>query len=162
MNEKNSFIVLFDRDIQFIFHFWQKLCEKKNIKSKLFIAWYSKIDDQIENANADFKIYLKIYVNYNQNDWMNFLSFVEFKINSIKNNSIELKFFLITQNYFFKSKLKFSKFITKNAKTKKIWEKQTNSSIKLKWSKFIFEMNCVKFKLCKKNTQIEINILFQN
>ena len=55
-----SFIVMFNRKIQFIFHFWQKLCERINIKSKLFIAWHSEIDNQIENANADFKIYLKI------------------------------------------------------------------------------------------------------
>ena len=120
-----------DRDIQFTFHFWQKLCEKIDIKSKLFTAWHSKIDDQIENANANFKVYLKVYVNYNQDDWINFLSFVEFEINSIKNNSIELKLFLTTKNNFFKSELEFSKFVTRNAETKKKWKKQINSSIKL-------------------------------
>ena len=119
---------MFDRKTQFIFHFWQKLCEKINIKSKLFTAWHSKTNDQIENANANFKVYLKVYVNYNQNDWINFLSFVEFEINSIKNNSIELKSFLTIKNYFFKSKLEFSKFVMRNAKTKKEMKK-TNKFI---------------------------------
>ena len=123
---------MFDRETQFIFHFWQKLCEKINIKSKLFTAWHSKTNNQIENANADFKVYLKIYVNYNQNDWIDFLSFVEFEVSSIKSNSIELKSFLVTKDYLSKSRLEFSKLVTRNAKTKKKWKKQINSSIKLK------------------------------
>ena len=114
-----SFIVMFDRETQFTFHFWRRLCEKIDTKSKLSTAWHSKIDDQIENANANFKVYLKVYVNYNQDDWVDFLSFVEFEVNSIKSNSIELKSFLATKDYLFKSELESSKLVTKNAETRK-------------------------------------------
>ena len=67
--EKNYLIIIiFDKKTQFVNHFQARLCAKINIKSKLFIFFHSKIDDQIKNVNEILKQYLKAYCNYNQNN----------------------------------------------------------------------------------------------
>ena len=53
---------------QFINDFWKRLCKRLDIEVALSIVWHLKIDDQIERFNDVMKQYLKIYVNYNQND----------------------------------------------------------------------------------------------
>ena len=51
----DKIIIMFDKKTQFVNYFWARLCAKINIKSKLFIFFHSKIDDQIENVNETFK-----------------------------------------------------------------------------------------------------------
>ena len=99
--------IISNRNFQFISHFWKRLCKRIKTHSKLSTTWYSKTNDQIEIANADLKTYLRAYVNFNQNDWMNQLFIVEFEINSIKNSSTDIESFLTTKSYLLKSKLKF-------------------------------------------------------
>ena len=45
-------------------------------------------------------------MNFNQNDWVNYLFIVEFEINFVKFNSIAMKFFLTIKDFLFKSNLK--------------------------------------------------------
>ena len=47
--------IIFDKDRQFVTHFWQRLCQRLRIKSKLFIAFHLETDDQIENVNEILK-----------------------------------------------------------------------------------------------------------
>ena len=100
--------IISNRNIQFVFYFWQRLCEKINIYFKFFIVWHSKTNDQIENVNANFKQYLKIYVNFNQNDWYDYFFITKFENNFNKNASNDIESFLIIKNYIFKSNLKLS------------------------------------------------------
>ena len=110
--ENYSNIVVFDREIQFISHFWKKLCKKINIKLKLSTTWHSKTNEQTKNVNANFKTYFRVFVNYKQNDWVDYLFITKFEINSIKNATTNMKSFLITKNYFSRSKIEFAKTIT--------------------------------------------------
>ena len=77
-------IIIFDKKFQFISDFWKRLCERLSIEVKLFSIWHSKIDDQIERMNDIMKQYLRVYMNYNQNDWLEWLFIIEF----VKNNTI--------------------------------------------------------------------------
>ena len=105
--EKNySSFIISNRNIQFVFYFWQRLCERIDIHFKLFIVWHSKTNDQIENVNANLKQYLRVYVNFNQNDWYDHLSITKFESNSSKNASNELKSFLVIKDYISRSNLK--------------------------------------------------------
>ena len=65
-----SFFCIFDRDSQFVNHFWNQLCRKLNIKIKLFTIYHLETNDQIENANDIMKQYFKAFCNYLQNDWV--------------------------------------------------------------------------------------------
>ena len=99
--EKNySDFVVSNRKTQFISHFWRRLCEKINITFKLSIAWHFEIDDQTENVNVDLKIYFRIYVSFNQNDWINLFFIVEFEINFVINNFTNMIFFWLSKNIY--------------------------------------------------------------
>ena len=104
------------------------------------------------------------------------MSFVEFEINLIKNNSIELKSFLTIKDYLFKLELEFSKFVTKNAKARKK-VKKTNKLIdkieiikihfrnELRWIQVMQEeyANRIKHSVSKlkMNDMIMLNARFQ-
>ena len=79
-----SRIIISNKNSQFISDFWERLCERLSIEAKLSSTWHSKIDDQIERINDIMKQYLRVYVNYNQNDWLEWLLIIEF----VKNNTI--------------------------------------------------------------------------
>ena len=104
-------IIIFDRNIQFIVDFWKRLNEKFKTHLKWFTTNYSKIDKQTKITNSILKKYFRIYCNYAQNNWYNFLLFVEFETNSISNNSITIVSFLIIKKYISRFDLKFSLFI---------------------------------------------------
>ena len=80
---------------------------------KHFTSFHFETNDQIEIINNDFKKYLKIYCNYQQNDWYDWLSFVEFEINFVSSSFTTIISFLIIKNYISRSKLKFANFIEK-------------------------------------------------
>jgi hypothetical protein len=67
--EKFVFIVT-DRNFFFIFKFWSSLCYHLWIRLRYNIVYHSQIDEQIERQNQIFELYLRSYVNYQQNDWI--------------------------------------------------------------------------------------------
>ena len=71
-----------DRDTQFIFNVWKHMCKMLKIDAKLLIMYHSEINDQIKKVNVVMKYYLWIFVNYMQNDWVKWLSEVEFIVNN--------------------------------------------------------------------------------
>ena len=124
---------VFDKDTQFIFDVWEHLCKMLKIDVKLFIAYHSEIDDQTERVNAVMKYYFRVFVNYMQNDWVKWLSSIEFAINNAS--------FLITLTFLFlvnfeqNSRLKFEFFESLFAKL------TTQSRVKLiNIEKFIKKM----------------------
>ena len=75
------------------------MCERIGTKPKLSTAFHPETDGQTENANAGLKQYLRAYVNYNQNDWVDFLAIAEFEANSDTSASTGLSPFLATKGY---------------------------------------------------------------
>ena len=96
---------VFDRNTQFIFDVWEHLCKILKIDVKLFIAYHSKIDDQIERVNVVMKYYFRAFVNYMQNDWVKWLSSAEFAINNISFSITLASSFLV--NFEQNSRLRF-------------------------------------------------------
>ena len=126
-----SISIINDRKKQMISKLWQKICKKYEINNKLSFAHHSKIDEQTKNANKIMKNYLKIYVKYAQNDWMNYFSNVEFAANNHINASTNIISFFAKHEYHFKNETKsfelYEKTITKKTKlmkTNKIVKKQ--------------------------------------
>ena len=99
-NEKYSENVVSDRKKQFVVYFWQRFCERINIKFKLSIAWHLEINNQTKNVNFNFKIYFRDFINYKQNDWLNWFSILEFENNSSKNVFIKINFFFHDKRIF--------------------------------------------------------------
>ncbi len=87
-----------DWDTQFIFNVWKHMCKMLKINTKLSTTYHSEIDDQIERVNAVMKHYLRVFVNYMQNDWAKWLSEVEFIVNNTSSSITLTSFFLINSS----------------------------------------------------------------
>ena len=114
-----SISIISNRKSQFISHFWRRLCERIETNFKLSIAWHSETDDQTKRANQNLKQYLRAYVNFNQDDWVNHLSIAEFEINFVKSSSSGVELFLTTKEYLSRSGLELLTSIMSNSTQRK-------------------------------------------
>jgi hypothetical protein len=94
-----------DRDFQFISLVWETICKMLKIKAKLFIAFHSETNEQSEIFNQKMKRYLRVYVNHQQNDWIDWLFMIEYASNVFI--SITTQIFSFLANYDFESRMSF-------------------------------------------------------
>ena len=73
--------------------FWSLLYYFLRIKKKFSTAFYPQTNGQIERHNSTMEIYLRIFVNWKQNDWARFLLMAKFAYNNAKNASTGHTFF---------------------------------------------------------------------
>lgn len=112
--------IVSDRENQMISKFWQRICQKYEINSKLSSAHYFETNKQTENVNKIIKNYLRTYVRYAQTDWIDFFSNAKFAANNHENALIKMTSFFANHEYHFKNETKSSKTYdeTKTQKTK--------------------------------------------
>jgi len=79
--------IVSDRGTQFTSKLWQRLCQRLGISTKLSTAFHPETDGQSENSNQILEQYLRSYVNYLQDDWVNWLPMAEFAVNNHKSES---------------------------------------------------------------------------
>ena len=75
----------------------EDLTKALGTKQILFTVYYSQIDGQTERINQEVKVFLRYYINYQQDDWMEWLLVAEFQYNDKKHaatkyTSFELNF----------------------------------------------------------------------
>jgi hypothetical protein len=145
-----SITMISNKDSQFVSLIWNTICRILKIKTKLFIAFHSKTNEQSEIFNQEMKRYLRVYVNHQQNDWTNWLSMIEYVSNaSISTITHVFSFFA---NYEFESRMSFDQM--------KFDENTTRNRInKFRRREIVFIMkNIWKFakKHMKKNQQSQI------
>ncbi len=61
--------IVTDRGSLFTSKFWSLLCYFLGIKKKLSIAFHPQTDDQIKRQNNTMEVYLRAFVNWEQDDW---------------------------------------------------------------------------------------------
>jgi hypothetical protein len=79
--------VIFDRDPQFTGRFTATLCAKLGIKQNLSTAYHPQTDGQSEQTNQWLEQYLRIFRNYSQNNWANWLPLAQYVHNSWMNET---------------------------------------------------------------------------
>ena len=79
--------IVSDRGTQFVSRLWQRLCQRLGISTKLSTAYHPETDGQSENSNQVLEQYLRSYVNYAQDDWVNWLPLAEFAANNHKSET---------------------------------------------------------------------------
>jgi hypothetical protein len=104
LHELSSSIIS-DRDPQFVSLVWKTVCQMLKINVKLSTAFHSETNDQSEIANQEMKRYLRSYCNYQQDDWSDWLSMIEFAFNAVTSAFTEL--FAFMANYEFESRMSF-------------------------------------------------------
>ena len=71
-----------DQGLQFVSLFIKDLYELLNIKANLSTNYHPQMDGQTEQINCEVEKYLRIYVNYRQTDWAEWLALTKFAHNS--------------------------------------------------------------------------------
>ncbi len=79
--------IVTDRGSLFTSKFWSSLCYFLGIKRKLSTAFHPQTDGQTERQNSTMEVYLRAFVNWEQDDWARLLPMAVFAYNNAKNAS---------------------------------------------------------------------------
>ncbi|KAJ1576523.1 hypothetical protein NDA12_006725 [Ustilago hordei] len=77
-----------DRGRQFISGAWKAFANQLGMKHLLSTAYHPQMDGQMERVNQVVEQYLRMYCNYEQNDWTGLLDTAVFVYNNTIHNSI--------------------------------------------------------------------------
>jgi hypothetical protein len=98
--------IISDREKQMTAKLWKRICERYRIKLKLSSAHHSETNDQTENANKIMKNYLRAYIHFAQDDWVDHLSDAKFAANSHENASTKMISFFADHDFHSRSETK--------------------------------------------------------
>jgi len=76
--------ILSDREPQFASKFMEEFTKVLGTKRQLSIAYHPQTDGQMERINQEIGMFLWHYVNYQQNNWVDWLAVVKFQYNDKK------------------------------------------------------------------------------
>ena len=88
-----------DRGSVFTSKYHDALCYALKIKLKLSTAYHPQTDGQTERQNSIMEQYLRAFVNFQQNDWVELLPMAEFAYNNSKHASTQMSLFEAMQGY---------------------------------------------------------------
>jgi hypothetical protein len=80
--------VVSDRGTVFTAQFWSAVCYHARIRRKLSTAFHPQTDGQTERQNQTLEQYLRSYVAYQQDDWVEWLPMAEFAYNNSHHEAI--------------------------------------------------------------------------
>ena len=92
--------IVTDQGSFFTSKFWSLLCYFFGIKRRLSTAFHPQIDGQTERQNNTIEIYLRAFVNFEQNNWARLLPMAKFAYNNAKNASIGFTPFELNCGYY--------------------------------------------------------------
>jgi len=102
-NHRLSKKFIIDRDKLFTSKFWETLTAELRINHKMLMTYHLQTDEQSEWMNQMIEMYLRHYVNRNQNNWVQLLSTAQFVYNNTQNETTEKTPFWV--NYEYNSKI---------------------------------------------------------
>ncbi len=102
-NHELSDEIISNRDKLFTLKFWKFLMNQLEIHHKLSTAYHSQTNEQMKRMNQTLKQYLRCYINYRQNDWIQLLSVAQLTFNSATTEVISMSSFFA--NYEFESEI---------------------------------------------------------
>ena len=150
-----------DRGPQFTVGLIKELNEMLEIETKLPIAFHPQTDRQTERMNQELEQYLRIYINYRQNNWSEQLATTEFTFNN--KVYIATKSSLFKVNYRWKLRMGFE--IRKKRKHAKVKEfvkemKEIYERAKVELKKSQKEMKNMQIGIGKRQQSIKWEIKY--
>lgn len=88
-----------DQGPQFVSQFWDHLTRCLKIKSFLSTAYHPETDSQTERWNAILEQYLRAYVSYMQDDWVEWLPLAELAANSTCSKTTKVSLFFANYGF---------------------------------------------------------------
>ena len=74
--------IISDREVQFAVGIIKELNNLLGIQTKLLIAYHPQTDRQTERINQELEQYLRVFINYRQEQWLDWLGTAEFAYNN--------------------------------------------------------------------------------
>ena len=93
--------IITNHRLLFTSKFWSLLCYFFNIKWRLSTIFYPQIDGRTKRQNSMIEAYLRVFVNFKQNDLVRLLPMAEFAYNNAKNASTSYTPFKLNCRYHF-------------------------------------------------------------
>ena len=95
--------VISDRGTQFVSEFWTHLSDRLSVKLKHSSFFHPETDGQTERVNAILEQYLRAFMNFHQDDWVQWLPLAEFASNNASSETTGVSPFFA--NYGFNPRL---------------------------------------------------------
>ena len=81
--------IISDRDKVFKGTFWTAVCKRLKIEHKLSSGYHPETDGQSERTIQILEQYLRVFISYHQDDWVEYLPMAEFSYNNTYQDSIK-------------------------------------------------------------------------
>ena len=91
--------IISDRDPRYVSGFMRELNRLLGVEMNLSTAFHPITDGQTERMNQEIEKYLRIYVNYRQSDWAEWLALAEFAHNDKASSSTTMSPFYANMGY---------------------------------------------------------------
>jgi len=98
-NHELSKKFIINKDKLFTSKFWEMLTAELRINHKMLTVYHSQTDEQSKQMNQTVKMYLRHYVNRNQNNWVQLLLTAQFAYNNTQNKTTEETPFWVNYEY---------------------------------------------------------------
>ena len=82
--------IISDRDKLFTSKFWNTWTQQLSTKVKLSTAYHPRTDGQTEQTNQTLEQYLRHYINFKQNNWIDLLPLAQFAYNNHQHNTTRI------------------------------------------------------------------------
>ena len=91
--------IVSDRGNKFTSLFWKALSNGLGIQQNLSTAYHPQTDGQTERVNQIIETYLRLYINYQQDNWSSFLPLAEFAYNNSPHSATGESPFFLNKGY---------------------------------------------------------------
>jgi len=88
-----------DRGLEFVSNFFQSLGTALDMRLHFTSGYHPKGDGQTKHTNQTLKQYLRVYCNYQQDNWSELLSLVEFAYNNAPSATTSISLFFANKGY---------------------------------------------------------------
>jgi hypothetical protein len=91
--------IVSDRGTLFVSKFWRAVCKMLDVQQSFSTAYHPQTDGQTERTNQTLEQYLCTFVNYDQNDWEEWLPLAEFVYNNMPSDATGVSPFFANKGY---------------------------------------------------------------
>ena len=91
--------IVTDKGSLFTSKFWSLLCYFLGVRRRLSTAFHPQTNGKTKRRNSTMKAYLRVFVNFKQNDWARLLPMAEFAYNNAKFASTSYTLFELNCSY---------------------------------------------------------------
>jgi hypothetical protein len=91
--------IVSDRGVQFVGDMWTRVCRLLRVVRRISTAFHPETDGSTERMNQQVETYLRVFINYAQDDWEPVLAVAQLSINNREAASTGVSPFFLTHGY---------------------------------------------------------------